>query len=184
MALQLLNGDLLIVNGQRANSPDCCCDQCPALGSTDWYLYLYPPTLPTAWCPTEDFLDIAINLGTLTSGQNIIEFDDFTCVGMPLEGGCGGDTDFECYRDVSGIAGSPLSGMRAATDIALRLGVTLYAASPQDGLVELSKGMRLRGVGLHGKMHPIPDGPVVLVEDSTCSGTSLGELQSHPDLAH
>lgn len=87
------------------------------------------------------------------------------------------------HPDLAGVAGSPRSGMRAATDISLRLGVRLYAASPEDGLVHLGHGARMSGGHPHGEMIPIPDGPVVIVEDSVCSGTSARRLRSHADLA-
>src|SRR5690606_21734835 len=38
------------------------------------------------------------------------------------------------HPNVSGIAGVPRSGMRAACDIAIRLGVPLYEASAENGL--------------------------------------------------
>lgn len=87
------------------------------------------------------------------------------------------------HPDVSGVAGVPRSGMRTATDIALRLGVPLYAACPTQGLIAMPSGLRLRDVDVHGSMRAMADGPTVLVEDSTCSGYSLQEIRSHPALS-
>lgn len=110
---------------------------------------------------------------------SLVTWDDFTR-----------DTEVLAARIIqdhprlSGVAGCPRSGMRAATDIALRLGVNLYAADDQRGLVPLSGGLRMRGVdGLHGPMAEIGDGPVVLVEDSVCSGTSLQRMRGHPQMS-
>lgn len=87
------------------------------------------------------------------------------------------------HSNLSGIAGSPRSGLRAATDVALRLGLPLYIASAEHGLQPVPSGMRLRPDTVHGEMRPVLEhGTIALVEDSSCSGTSIQELRSHPDL--
>lgn len=79
------------------------------------------------------------------------------------------------HPDLSGVAGVPRSGMRAATDIALRLGVPLYEASATKGLYKLDNGERI-------KYRKIPNGPIALVEDSSHSGNSINQLRKHIDL--
>ncbi len=110
--------------------------------------------------------------------QPIITWDEFTRDTLALS-----QQILDRYPDVSGIAGCPRSGMRAATDIAIRLGVPLYEASAANGLRECSSGLRLRNEQLHGQKQT-QNGPVVIVEDSACSGHSIRELRKHPDLVN
>lgn len=86
------------------------------------------------------------------------------------------------YPNLDGIAGCPRSGMRAAAEIAIRLDVRLYEASLEHGLRRCSSGLRLSNHDLHGEPRPF-GGPIVIVEDSTCSGTSVRTLKQNPELA-
>ncbi|XZE20868.1 hypothetical protein SH449x_000758 [Pirellulaceae bacterium SH449] len=83
------------------------------------------------------------------------------------------------HPDVAGIAGVARSGMAPAVDISLMLGVDLYEATP-DGCRLLSGGVRRVGT-LHGERR-IDNGPIVIVDDSTCSGYSRKQYQQlgHP----
>jgi hypothetical protein len=86
------------------------------------------------------------------------------------------------HPDVSGIAGVPRSGMRVASDLALRLGVPLYEASVQHGMRKIGNGLRLAQSGFHGVRHN-HSGPIVLVDDSVCSGYAYDRLvETHPEL--
>lgn len=78
------------------------------------------------------------------------------------------------YPNVAGIAGVCRSGMLPASFIALSLGVDLYEAN-KDGLRLLSGGVRRTGT-LHGERR-IDRGPVVIVDDSTCSGFACDQLK-------
>ncbi|WP_145218375.1 hypothetical protein [Planctomycetes bacterium TBK1r] len=71
---------------------------------------------------------------------------------------------------LSGVAGIPRSGMIVASDIAVRLGLPLYAVS-DSGLTKLDTGLRLRNA-------PNLDGPILVMEDSTASGRSIKEARS------
>ena len=87
------------------------------------------------------------------------------------------------HPDVAAIAGVPRSGMRAACDVAVRLGVPLYEASTENGLRYMGGGSRVRMPGIHGERTKF-DGEIVIVDDSICSGFSLRELRdSNPELA-
>lgn len=83
------------------------------------------------------------------------------------------------HPNVAGIAGVARSGMAPAVDIALMLGVDLYEATP-DGCRLLSGGVRRVGT-LHGERRT-DNGPIIIVDDSTCSGYSrkLYEHLEHP----
>jgi uncharacterized HAD superfamily protein len=110
--------------------------------------------------------------------QHLITFDEWTRDTLALSQMILAD-----HPDVSGIAGCPRSGMRAACDIALRLGLPLYEAS-LDGL-RLSGGgggSRVRSAKIHGPRKSF-DGPIVIVDDSTCSGVAIREMKSSPSLA-
>ena len=78
------------------------------------------------------------------------------------------------HRNIAGIAGVCRSGMMPATSIALSLGVDLYEATP-DGLRLLSGGVRRTGT-IHGERRK-DDGPIVIVDDSTCSGHAREQLK-------
>ena len=81
------------------------------------------------------------------------------------------------HNNISGIAGVSRSGMLPATSIALTLGVDLYEASP-NGLRLLSGGVRRTGT-LHGSRRT-DNGPIIIVDDSTCSGHAR-EVLKHLD---
>lgn len=83
------------------------------------------------------------------------------------------------HPNVSGIAGVARSGMMPAVDIALMLGVDLYEAHP-DGCRLITGGVRRTGT-LHGHRR-VDDGPIVIVDDSTCSGHACKQLShlGHP----
>ena len=87
------------------------------------------------------------------------------------------------HPDVSAIAGVPRSGMRVACDVAIRLGVPLYEAS-YEGLRACGGGggSRIRNGAIHGHRKSF-SGPIVVVDDSICSGMSLRELRKVPELA-
>ena len=78
------------------------------------------------------------------------------------------------HPNVAGIAGVCRSGMLPATQIALDLGVDLYEAT-EDGCRLLSGGVRRTGT-LHGERRK-DDGPIVIVDDSTCSGYAWDRLK-------
>lgn len=84
---------------------------------------------------------------------------------------------------VGGIAGCPRSGMRVASEIAIRLGLPLYEATAEHGLRQCGSGVRMRDDAVHGPRQSFGDGEIVVVEDSTCSGFSVIELRSNPELA-
>lgn len=87
----------------------------------------------------------------------------------------------ENHPTLRGIAGVPRSGLKVATEIAIRLGVKVYEASREKGLVELNTGLRLKADPIHGPMTSF-NGEIVLVEDSTCSGYSIANLRENPEL--
>ena len=78
------------------------------------------------------------------------------------------------HRNIAGVAGVARSGMLPAVSIALSLGVDLYEAT-KDGLRLLSGGVRRTGT-IHGERR-VDDGPVVIVDDSTCSGYAYEQLK-------
>lgn len=78
------------------------------------------------------------------------------------------------HPGVAGIAGVCRSGMLPATSIALSLGVDLYEATT-DGLRLLSGGVR-RTSTVHGERRK-DNGPIVIVDDSTCSGHAREQLK-------
>jgi hypothetical protein len=83
------------------------------------------------------------------------------------------------HPNIAGIAGVARSGMIPATQIALDLGVDLYEATV-DGCGLVSGGVRRTGT-LHGERRK-DDGPIVIVDDSTCSGYAWDRLKhlGHP----
>lgn len=85
------------------------------------------------------------------------------------------------FPGVCGVAGCPRSGLQAS-EIAIRLDVSLYEASAEFGLRRCSSGMRMYKSQLHG-VRRVHNGPIVIVEDSTCSGHSVRALKNHPQLA-
>lgn len=87
------------------------------------------------------------------------------------------------HPDVGGIAGCPRSGMRVASEIAIRLGLPLYEATAEHGLRQCGGGVRMRDAKIHGHRQSFDKGEIVIVEDSTCSGFSVIELRSNPELA-
>ena len=78
------------------------------------------------------------------------------------------------HPGVAGIAGVCRSGVLPATSIALSLGVDLYEANT-DGLRLLSGGVR-RTSTIHGERR-IDNGPIIIVDDSTCSGYACDRLK-------
>lgn len=110
--------------------------------------------------------------------QHLISWDEFTRDTLLLA-----QQIVDRFPDVSGIAGCPRSGMRAAADLALRLDVPLYEASAAGGLRRCSGGSRIYKSEVHGIRRHSQEGPVVVVEDSTCSGTSIKELKQHRELS-
>lgn len=78
------------------------------------------------------------------------------------------------HPGVSGIAGVCRSGMLPATSIALSLGVDLYEANT-NGLRLLSGGVRRTGT-VHGERRK-DNGPIIIVDDSTCSGHAREQLK-------
>lgn len=88
------------------------------------------------------------------------------------------------HPNVAGIAGVPRSGIRAASEIAIRLNVPLYVAN-KEGMSPVGGGCRSSGMHPHGPTGNDKSGPIVVVEDSTCSGYSISEIRnaignSHP----
>lgn len=108
--------------------------------------------------------------------QSLIKWHDFTNDTLRLT-----QQILEACPDVSGIAGCPRSGMRAAAEISMRADLPLYEASVEHGLRRCSGGSRLHNADVHGP-RTNQNGPVVIVEDSTCSGNSVLELRQHPEL--
>lgn len=109
--------------------------------------------------------------------QHLITFDDWNRDTLTLSQMILAD-----HPDVSGIAGCPRSGMRAACDVSLRLGLPLYEAS-FDGLrpVGGGGGSRIRSSKTHGPRRSFA-GPIVIVDDSTCSGSAIREIKASPSL--
>lgn len=115
---------------------------------------------------------------TKAAVQHLITLDDLTRDTLTLS-----QMILRDHPDVSGIAGVPRSGMRVACDIAIRLGVPLYEAS-FEGL-RLSGGgggSRIRREAFHGARKSF-DGPIILVDDSICTGHSLRELRKATELS-
>lgn len=90
----------------------------------------------------------------------------------------------ERHPDIGGVAGCPRSGIRVASEIAINLGIPLYSATKESGLTECKSGVRLRDHLVHGPRTGFEQGQIVLIEDSTCSGFSVIELRSNPQLAN
>lgn len=109
--------------------------------------------------------------------HHVITWDQFTRDTLTLA-----QVILDRYPDVSGVAGIPRSGLRAATDIAIRLGVPLYEASVGAGLRYIGGGSRIRSTAIHGDRRE-HSGPIVIVDDSTCSGSALAELTKHDELS-
>jgi uncharacterized HAD superfamily protein len=110
--------------------------------------------------------------------EHLITFDDWNRDTLTLA-----QLILADHPDVAGIAGCPRSGMRAACDVALRLGVPLYEAS-FDGLKPCGGGggSRIRSTKIHGPRKSF-DGPIVIVDDSTCSGGAIQEFKASPTLS-
>lgn len=112
-----------------------------------------------------------------TDLQHVITWDQFTRDILTLS-----QVILNDHPDVSGIAGVPRSGMRVACDIAIRLGVPLYEASATNGLRYMGGGSRIRSTAIHGTRKNYP-GPIVLVDDSTCSGGAIREISNNSEIA-
>jgi hypothetical protein len=82
------------------------------------------------------------------------------------------------HPKLSGVAGVARSGMLPATQIALALGVDLYEATT-DGCKLISGGVRRTGT-LHGERRN-DNGPIVIVDDSTCSGYARDRFKHMPN---
>ena len=67
------------------------------------------------------------------------------------------------------IAGVPRSGLMVASELAVRLGLPLYTFT-EDTLVKLNAGLRLRGQEAFSDR-------ILVMEDSTASGTSIKEVK-------
>lgn len=78
-------------------------------------------------------------------------------------------------RNCGGVVGVPRSGLFAASAVALRLNIPLWSFDSDGQLVRLAAGLRL-SKSIHGDYEP-PDGPLVVVEDSTCSGWSVRRVR-------
>lgn len=92
-------------------------------------------------------------------------------------------TDFESdveslYRQlpwpISGVIGCPRSGMYAAAKIAILAGVPLWAAAKAGPPQPLGHGLRLAQAKQRRHV-----GPLVLIEDSTNTGTGLSSCKKH-----
>lgn len=71
------------------------------------------------------------------------------------------------HRQLSGVIGCPRSGLRAAADVAIRLGIPLYTiAGDSQEVVRVGNGIRISGKNFE-------DGELVVVEDSSYSGDSI-----------
>lgn len=109
--------------------------------------------------------------------QHIITYDEWTQDTLTLS-----QLILDNHPNVAGIAGCPRSGMRAACDVSLRLGVPLYEAGHQ-GLRYIGGGSRIRNTGIHGERKTF-DEPIVVVDDSTCSGFAIHELRQIPEISN
>lgn len=110
--------------------------------------------------------------------QHLITFDDWNRDTLSLT-----QMILSDHPDVAGIAGCPRSGMRSACDISLRLGVPLYEASHEGlKLCGGGGGSRIRSAKIHGPRKDF-SGPIVIVDDSTCSGGAIKEMKASPTLA-
>jgi hypothetical protein len=101
----------------------------------------------------------------------IITWDKFTSDTLSLS-----QIILDKHPDVSGIAGVPRSGMRAACDISMRLGVPLYEITA-DGLRYIGGGSRIESPETHGKRIE-HTGSVVVIDDSTCSGKAFDNINT------
>jgi len=103
--------------------------------------------------------------------QHVITWDQFTQDTLTLS-----QIILDKHPDVSGIAGVPRSGMRAACDISMRLGVPLYEINA-NGLRYVGGGSRIRLPHIHGERIE-QEGEIVVVDDSTCTGRAFEELKT------
>lgn len=76
---------------------------------------------------------------------------------------------------ISGVIGCPRSGIYAAAKIAILSGVPLWAADRNGPPQPLGHGLRLE------QARTRPAGPLILVEDSTNTGSGLQSCRSHCD---
>jgi hypoxanthine phosphoribosyltransferase len=136
--------------------------------------HVKPPKLPMTVADARRLYQPNHAAGNL---QHVITWDQFTRDILTLS-----QIILDRHPDVSAIAGVPRSGMRVASDIAIRLGVPLYEASASNGLRYIGGGSRIRNSNIHGERHT-HSGPVVLVDDSVCSGFAMAELGQHADLS-
>ena len=80
------------------------------------------------------------------------------------------------HSRLSGVIGCPRSGLRAAADIAIRLGVPLLSFDRSGKLVDLGYGVRLSTKNFEGEL--------VIVEDSAYSGRSVDRARQLAPIAH
>jgi uncharacterized HAD superfamily protein len=123
---------------------------------------------PNRYEATKEYIDIAQGKDLVSA---IITWDQFTQDTMKLS-----QIILENHPDVSGIAGVPRSGMRAACDISLRLGVPLYEITAA-GLRYMGGGSRIRVPSIHGKRIE-HGGKIIVVDDSSCTGRSAEEINT------
>jgi hypothetical protein len=79
--------------------------------------------------------------------------------------------------DVSAVAGIPRSGMLPAAQIALVLHLPLLELCPRRGLREIGHGTRLDGPDLRA-------GPLLIIDDSVCSGQALAVARQQLEIAY
>jgi orotate phosphoribosyltransferase len=103
--------------------------------------------------------------------QSVITWDQFTRDTLTLS-----QIILDRHPDVAGIAGVPRSGMRAACDISIRLGVPLYEITAA-GLRYIGGGSRIRVPSVHGKRIE-HGGEIIVVDDSSCTGRSAEEINT------
>ena len=80
------------------------------------------------------------------------------------------------HPNIAGIAGIARSGMAPAVDIALMLGIDLYECQTDGSNVRLLKGGVRRTGTIHGERRE-DNGPIIIVDDSTCSGHAYEQVQ-------
>jgi len=123
---------------------------------------------PNRYEAIKEYIDIAQGKDLVGS---IITWDQFTADTLKLA-----QIILENHPDVAGIAGVPRSGMRAACDIAIRLGVPLHEITAA-GLRYMGGGSRIRYSNVHGQRIE-HTGPIVVVDDSSCTGRSVEEINT------
>ncbi len=96
--------------------------------------------------------------------QSIVSWDDFSRDTAVLAGKIK-----LRHNRLAGVIGCPRSGVRAAADIAIRLGVPLFSFDKSRKLVELGSGIRLSTKTF--------DGELIIVDDSSFTGRSIEEAR-------